>query len=465
MTAPNLTPILSQAEMGTSTMSTSGQLDYFFYVVSTPSGAALALLGIVVVVAMLSSRHALTLLTTSALFCLTTMLHAKSFETNVLIGPLQSLRNVSRPLSVVLLGAAAIAALSVPAGNRARPAGWAAACFLVFQLLYFLEYFAFVDAVKGLLGIVSVGLIFFVCARTFGFRMQTLSDVRDVVALFARVGTVYAGVNLLQILLSPGASTAGGRLIGISGNAQQMGTLCGLFILSNAFVFQEKTTPRVAKLVALSTAALLGMMLLWTGSRANILMTGIGVLMIYRLQVGRLLAFGATAGVIVFLLTLTFAESTSQLARFQEAGDTRYGVWSYALENYLSSPIFGVLVTGFDSAIESSYLSALANTGLIGLALLLIPFAGLIGQCVVAARLKAAQPEYASLCDYFIGTTAALIVANTFEGYATGILTFPLMAMYTHFAIGSFIAETSRLEAVETMSEEASTGDYEVSNA
>jgi hypothetical protein len=461
MTAPELTPILSQAEMGTSTMSTSGQLDYFFYVVSTPSGAALALLGIVGVVAMLSSRHALTLLTASALFCLTTMLHAKSFESNVLIGPLQSLRNVSRPLSVVLLGAAAVAALAVPAGTRFRAAGWAATCFYAFQMLYFLEYLAFIDFAKGLLAIVSISLIYFVCARTFGYRMQTISDVRGVISLLARVGTAYAAVNLAQILVSPGASTAGGRLIGISGNAQQMGTLCGLFILSNTFVFQDRSASRVAKLAGLATAGLLGLMLLWTGSRANILMTVIGVLMIYRLQVGRLLTFGVAAGAIVFILTLTFSESTSPLARFQDAGNTRLGVWTWAFENFAESPIFGVLPLGTDSAVESSYISALANTGLLGLGILLVAMAGLVGQCVSAWRLRAIQPEFAPLCDYFIGTTAALVVVNAFEGFATGILTFPLMAMYLHFAVGTFISEASNPDSVIATATEEPVDDFE----
>ena len=446
--------ILAQESSGASVASTSGQLQYFFTVLATPTGAALALLAGASIIGVLATKYGLGLLTASAMFCLTTMLHQLSAATNVLIGPLQGLRNVSRPLAVTLLAAAAVASLSVPRGNRLRAAGWTAYCFLAFQLLYNAEYLAFVDPVKGALGVFSVTLMFFVCARTYGCKMQTLEDVRDIVVLCARVGTVFALVNLLQILISPGASTAGGRLIGIAGNAQQLGTLCGLFILSNAFVSQDRSLGHAWRIIAQGTIALLGLMLLWTGSRANIVMTTAGVFMLFRLQVGRLLTFGLVAGTLVAILTITFAESTAQLARFQEAGNTRQEVWAWALENYAESPIFGVLVTGLDSAVESSYISALANTGMIGLSILLVSFAGLVGHCLAAARLKARQPAYGPLCDYFIGTSAAIIVVNAFEGFATGILTLPLMLMYLHFAIGSFIAEAEQIGVADSDLEE-----------
>lgn len=439
--------MLAQQTAGGSASSTSGQLQYFFNVLATPTGASLALLGAVAVVGALSSRYGLGLLTAGAMFCLTTMLHEQSAATNTLIGPLQGLRNVSRPIAVALLAAAAVASLSVPRGDRLRAAGWSATCFLAFQLLYNLEYLAFLDVTKGTLGIISVLLIYAVCARAFGRKMQTKEDVRDVVLLCSRVGTVFAAVNLLQIAISPGASTSGGRLIGIAGNAQQMGTLCGLFLLSNSFVSQDRSLRNVSRVISIATIALLGLMLLWTGSRANIVMTAVGVFMLFRLQVGRLLTFGLVAGTLVTLLTITFAESTAQLARFQEAGNTRQDVWAWALENYAQSPIFGVLPLGLDSAVESSYIAALANTGLLGLLLLLLPFVGLVAHCIAAKRLKASHPEYGSICDYFIGTSAAIIVVNAFEGYATGIVTLPLMLMYLHFAIGSFIAETEQAEA------------------
>lgn len=95
--------ILAQESSGASVASTSGQLQYFFTVLATPTGAALALLAGASIIGVLATKYGLGLLTASAMFCLTTMLHQLSAATNVLIGPLQGLRNVSRPLAVTLL--------------------------------------------------------------------------------------------------------------------------------------------------------------------------------------------------------------------------------------------------------------------------------------------------------------------------------------------------------------------------
>lgn len=442
-------PVLAQETL--SSVSTAAQLQYFLSVLLTPTGIAAAILGGGGLILALVIGKGMPIFTGTSLFCLTTMLHSQSLTSNILIGPLQSLRNVARPLSVALLIAAILPALAAPRGSRAHPIGGIAGWFFAFQMFYDLQMLAFVDPAKGLLGAVSITGMFLVCAVGLGRRMQDLESVQQCLKIFAWVGFAFMTANMAQLLISPGNAVVAGRLAGVAGNAQQMGTVCSFLILINVYLFNDLPPSRLFKWACLATAGILGMMLIWTGSRTNLLTTTVGITLMYRLQLGRFAILAIAGGIVLMAAVSLFGESTAGMDRILTAGNTRSDVWQLALESFYESPIVGIMPFGIDAAVESSYITALANTGIIGAGLLLVPFAMLAFAALRAWQLRTIRPELAKLCDFFIGMAGAIIVVNAFEGFAVGVLTFPVMAMYTVFAMGSFLGDEA---AVPSMTDE-----------
>jgi hypothetical protein len=437
------------AQESLSSVSTTAQLQYFIDVLLTPTGIAAAVLGAGGVVLALVIGKGMPIFTGASLFCLTTMLHSQSLTSNILVGPLQSLRNVARPLSVALLIAAILPALAAPKGNRAHPVGGIAAWFFVFQVFYALQLFVFIDPAKGLLGAISIAGMFLVCAVGLGRRMQDLGSVQGCLKIFAWVGFAFMAANMVQLMISPGNAIVAGRLAGVAGNAQQMGTVCSFLILINVYLYNDLPPTRLFKWACLATAGILGMMLVWTGSRTNLLTTTVGITLMYRLQLGRFALLAIGGGLVLVAAISLFQDSTAGFDRILTAGNTRADVWQLALESFYSSPIIGIMPFGVDAAVESSYITALANTGLIGACLLLLPFSLLAVAAFRAWRLRPVRPDLARLCDFFIGMAGAIIVVNAFEGFAVGVLTFPVMAMYTVFAIGGFLNEEAALPAAD----------------
>ena len=433
------------------TVSTTAQLQYFIDVLLTPTGIAAAILGGGGVVLALVIGKGMPIFTGASLFCLTTMLHSSSLTSNILIGPLQSLRNVARPLSVALLIAAILPALAAPRGNRAHPIGSIAGWFFVFQIFYAFQLLAFIDPAKGLLGEISITGMFLVCAVGLGRQMQDLDSVQRCLKIFAWVGFAFTAANMVQLLISPGNAIVGGRLAGVAGNAQQMGTVCSFLILINVYLFSDLPPTRLFKWACLATAGILGMMLVWTGSRTNLLTTTIGITLMYRLQLGRFAILAIAGGLVLVAAVSLFQDSTAGVDRILTAGNTRADVWQLALESFYESPVIGIMPFGIDAAVESSYITALANTGIIGGALLLVPFSLLAIAAFRAWRLRSVRPDLARLCDFFIGMAGAIIVVNAFEGFAVGVLTFPVMAMYAVFAVGGFLNDEA---AVPSMADE-----------
>lgn len=435
-------PMLGQDSLGS--VSFAAQFEYFLNAALTPSGIALLTGAALAVSLALYLGKGLEVLSIAALFCLTTMLHEQSLTKNVLIGPLQSLRNVARPVAFALVAAALLPALFMPSGWRQRPAGPVAAWFLAFQLYYTLLMAIFVNPAKGAIGLLAIVGMYLVFARGFGKMMQDVAGVHRTLSLFFVVSLGFVMANCAQLAINPSNAVVAGRLAGIAGNAQQMGTVCLFLLLTNLYLLNSKFTGKLTRLFAAGMAGLLALFIIWTGSRANALAGLAGFAWMFRLQLGRLALTALAVGAVFAIGTLLFEGSTSGAGRFVSDANTRAEVWANSLDAFSDSPIVGAFPFGIDAASESSYISALANTGLVGFALLMIPVAGMILSATQAMHIRRHRPDLSGICDYLIGMTAAIIVVNAFEGFATGVLTFPLMFMYTTFAIGAFLQEASQ---------------------
>lgn len=425
-------------------ISAQAQLEYFLAVLLTPSGIGLALAGAAAIATVLLTGRGFPILVTAAMFCLTTMLQDVTLTKNVLIGPLQSLRNVARPLALGILLAASLTVLQAPIGGRLRVVGFTAASFFAFQLLFVSEMLIG-NATKAVLAFVSVPCMFFVCVIGFGRRMQDRESARSMLEIFAWLTMGFIAANLAQLVIDRSNAMVGFRLAGIAGNAQQMGGVCTLLLLFNVYLFNDLPSRRPLRWVCAAMIGILALWIIWTGSRTSVLTTMVGLVFTYRLRLGRLALLGLAAGAVLLVAMSFFEESTDTIQRLTSGENTRAAVWAYSLGEFAGSPVFGTMPLGYESGSESSYISALANLGIIGGIALLVPFGSMVLGALRALRLKAMRPDLGAQCDFYVGMVAALLVVNAFEAFAFGVLSLPVMIMYSVFALDGFLAEQEAL--------------------
>jgi hypothetical protein len=377
-------------------------------------------------------------------------------DVNQLIGPLQSLRFLSKSLSFALLGILVVLALpGTSRGSRNRSAGFAATAFLAFQLLYSTQLMVFAGdgLLKGGFGIITILGMYLVFAVGTGRRIQDIFSAMAVLEVFAWVAAAFVAANLAQIALGLSGALVGGRLAGIAGNAQMMGGICACLLVANAFLSSELPATRPLRWISLACAGMLAVLLMATGSRTGVLAAATGLLVMFRLRIGRF-ALLATVVVIAYALVALFLDDPGAAVadRLASGADTRTAIWLNAIGRFLESPIFGEFIflrPGDEpSGVESTVFRTLANMGVIGGLALLLPVASAVGNALKAAGLARENPEYARLADFYMGSLAAVFVLNLFDGYAFGLLTFPVLFSYTILTLGAFLAEQSAVASV-----------------
>jgi hypothetical protein len=369
-------------------------------------------------------------------------------DSNVLIGPLQSFRLFSKPLAFVLLLGAIFFSFGTDRGIRRSSTGAATIALLLFQCYYLIQVsiFAGDGLLKGAFGIVTAIATWWVFAVQLGRSMQDLSGARHALRCFAYVGMAFVAVNLFQMVVSLGGALEAGRLAGIAGNAQMMGCMCAMLLIICVFLAFDLETPPTFRVACMATSGLLLVLMLATGSRTAMLATAVAGVIMFRNRIGRITVFAILGAAAIMLVSLVFSDVTAIAAeRITYGEDTRTAGWLRDLENFYDSPIFGqfpFLEQGEDaSGIESVFIRTLSNMGIVGLLVLSPVLLSAAASCMGALQLMRASAAHADLCSLYLGSCAALLVFNTFDGYAFGLVTFPVITIYVVLTLGAFLDE------------------------
>jgi O-antigen ligase len=176
-----------------------------------------------------------------------------------------------------------------------------------------------------------------------------------------------------------------------------------------------------------------------------------GLMVMFRLQVGRIALLGIVV-LIAYSIVSLFLESPGAAVaeRLASGEDTRTALWLQAIQTFLESPLFGELMFlrpgDEQNGVESSLFRSLANMGIIGGIALLTPAVAAISYGLQGTYLARERPEFKRLVDFYLGALVAVLVLNTFDGYAFGLLTFPAVFAYYLFALGAFLSERAKDE-------------------
>jgi hypothetical protein len=439
---PTFLPILAQAR-GTSA-DIGSQASAFLDLIITPTGFAMVFLGLGVLALALVSRAGTTLVASFTIFLLSMMRTESKWSDNTLIPPLETLRVFSRPLAFALLIVLALRSLAFVRGTRQVFLFLPAVLFLAYELYYVTMLGAFVDPFRGIFG--AMCYIATVAAFVLGLPRLLQDDENPdaYLKIFAIAGLMFIGANLLQLGGGYYNAVIQGRLTGISGNAQQFAMTCCIFVIVGCYFFASGATGSWTKWLAGLALGVLGLFLLWSGSRTGAVCSVVIILAYFRTKLGRLALLGIVGGAAFAGAIAVFGESLEIVERFFRGGDTRSEVWSAALSDFARSPIVGQIPFANDDTLnftESTYLRTLALMGGIGGALLLGLLLSWLGFTTRVWRMGRSIPALASLSDVVIAGTAFFMVANIGEGLMLGVLTVFIPFIYAIFATGAFVLD------------------------
>jgi hypothetical protein len=413
----------------------------------TPAGAAGALLGVAVIAAVLLRRNGLFVGATIVVFLMTMMQHDSRYFDNTLITPLQQLRDLSKIATFAMLFGMLGNMVLHSSTRRERVLIFPAIAFFLFQTFYLARLGFQNDPLRAGLGWFTCLMVLTTFTIGLGRRIQNDADFDRFVRIFGHASLLFIGANLLQLALGYRQAIADNRLAGISGNAQLAGYVSAVFTLTNVYLFTRTSLASPSRWIYGASIGVLGLLLIWTGSRTGVLCAGVGLMAFYRVRLGSLAILAMIGSVVLFALASLFAESFDGVSRFVEGANTRREVWAQAWSDFLSAPVFGTIgnyVGDTPKTIESSYLATLQLLGIVGAVPLVVSVGSIITllpKSLFARWSRTVHPEQA---DLLIAAVCIVLAGSIFEAFFLGILSFSVVWLYALFAIGAYVVERAR---------------------
>lgn len=350
------------------------------------------------------------------------------------------LRNNSRSISGALLVALLIPTFMSNKGWRQRLFLAGTVGVFAFELLYCGRLLLGGLYVRAIVGAVMFGLTFL----TFGVGLpQWLHDVRDAhsaVRAVAVAGGMFAVVTAIQLLINPSSVIWQNRLISTTDGATHTAEDIATFLPAVLFLVGSRDERRFMRIAWGALAGLLVILLVWTGTRTGLLMGVVGVGLLFRFRIGKVLGTALVVGSFALLVWAIWGQSTAGIDRLVWTGNTRSVTWNIAIQDFLTNPVYGVvdqkaLIT------ESSYLTVAAKMGMLGLLPLAFTMA-LIGRSLwQLQKIRRHLGEDMMLADLVTAGLVSLAIGGIFEGFLVAVLDPEVFTVYIYLAILAFILD------------------------
>jgi hypothetical protein len=276
------------------------------------------------------------------------------------------------------------------------------------------------------------------------FLPRWLSSQREVIRYLSAAGTsviLFIGACLLSYMILPSSASELGRMAGLTSNANFLGGYCGyaMPVLLGLVLLPSKSSQKVLWICAL---ALTFIVLIWTGSRGSFGMFILGVCVMFRARLGRLLLVGVPFGGLVYLFTLFFHEAQSGAIRLTSMENTRITAWIAYLGMWRKSVLFGNADLGM-RPIENSYLTLAANAGIPG-CLAIILFLILTARCCyLLLTLKPRDRDGEVLRDVALAGIVSMLGNSVFEATLLANLSAYTFWVFTYFGLSYFLLRYS----------------------
>jgi hypothetical protein len=368
------------------------------------------------------------------------------------ITPFHQMQVYGRPICGALLVLLLIPIFS-DRGWRMKLISGSAIAYLVFELIFSARFAVGGTALRGIFGAVLFMLIFAVFAIGLPRWLQDMFSIRAMLRSIAVAGLLMVVGTLIQLTVNRGAIIAQDRLYCLTGNPQQAGLVLGMTLLPTAFLAAWKGELKFLRLVWAVLSAIMVLLLVWTGSRTGVLVAAIGLVLLFRRHVGRMLLFSMVCGTLVMLGAQMWFDISDPAGRLLSGVDSRTHVWLQLIRDFMSNPVFGVgEAQGLAS--ESSYLSVAARVGMVGLVPLAIALTIIVTDLIRLHRVRHLLREQSMLVDLVIGGMVAVLFGALLEGYLIGVIAHQVFILYIYLATITFLLDAAAFNAALWQSEQ-----------
>jgi O-Antigen ligase len=376
-------------------------------------------------------------------------------EPPALLFPLQQIRSVGRPLTIVLLAALVILALMTQASWRRWILPTPIKYLIAVQSLILFKTLLYGSVEFAMLSAITFGGVIFMLHRGPGRWLQDDKNFGLAARSISIAVFIFIVINSYQYAIDRYAITFHhGRFLGTTGNPQHAALLLASTIPCLMFLIQSNFKWNFAKFSWGVLLIVVMYFLLLTGSRTGLLMGATSILLFYRNN-GRAWLRLLIGLAIVTVIFMTFSEpqtlsSSSNIDatvsdRFSSTNDTRGAAWNGMWQGFTNNLFFGVPLEGERMGYgENSWLAVASNLGLVGF----IPMLMMGWECLKLMwqmdRLSNQQPYYFLQSSTVIAGLGSLLVGSLFECFLVGNITFALFAFLTYLLMGAYLIEVDR---------------------
>lgn len=364
--------------------------------------------------------------------------------------PFEQIRNAARLIVVAMLCILMIPSITATRGSRHVLVAPAVIAMLVMQMIIIFRDMSAGYLIRGFASIPTCIAIFIVLAVGLGKWLQSVRDAHKLLYCVAIGAMGITAINLFEAVVNPSGAIRQGRLGGMGGNAQFTGMYVAIALPILAYLV---VCPSVRKLFRICFFAAIPFMIvvqIWTGSRTGIIVLAIGMALAFRSKLG-IFSFLITmvAGLLYFVVSF-FVESLVTAERLVSTENTRAEIWQQMWNDFLSSPMFGV-VDEYRRESESLYLSIASQYGFVGLIPLCIFIGFLIAVIVRLQQCRRGLGEWRMLADLVVAGIIQLLIAGVFEGYLMATLGFSVFILMVYLAIATLMVDKSTIRYEQPM--------------
>ncbi len=347
---------------------------------------------------------------------------------NHLIRPLETLRNLSRPISV---GCLLALFLFFFLKNKKMTRNVFAPVILFFFLQFYIN---FLELFRGnesdsLIRLILNFLLFLVFAMNLPSWIQSGENMRDLIRSFVGSGIIFLLFSSTQLFLNPTAIIWQGRLFGTTGSPQHAAVILALLILPCHWM-AKTASGRLKPIIWYLIETLFFIFLIWTGSRTGFVMLFIAFIFYFHRNLRLITQIIIISTILaIYVVTLVYPNFSTALTHIFSAQDTRSSHWSNLMNTFLSKPAFGAPLDEIKESV-SSYLLIAARGGFFGLVLVTLLAFSALKTSYRGLRQTTGDPHMINLAQMIFASFIAYFIGAIFEGYILSNLAFPIFAFY-----------------------------------
>ncbi len=428
---------------------TPSLLTTFFQILLTPYG----LIGILFIPLVLTSHSKFLPWILFGLCCFTASLGKFDLPFSTapsLVFPLEQLRTLGRPLTIMLLGLLSLLTLKTKGQGNQIAIPKAFFYLALVQVIILLKTAFQGNWMFALLNAATLGLIFLITIKGFSLWIYNDNDFYLAVWSLALAGFTFIAVNGFQAVQNLYALTyIGGRFLGTTNNPNMAALVLTSSIPCFLFFIEDNLTRSWLKLLWLLTLTIAMMFLFLTGSRAGVIVAFLAILIFYRQRIWFLIRLCLVIGVILLILQFFFPENSIDLTIFQTdtlweryllGGNTRSQVSLALWNDFINNPLFGKSFQGDRLSLgESSWLTVAATLGIIGLIPMLLFGVEYLKILVQLYRLSMQKTKYSLAYSLVFSALLSLFIGSFAEAFLLGTLTFPIFTLLLYISLSNYL--------------------------